>query len=499
MKHTVKTFIVITSLALISSSKPQSIDVPLDKLLAAALTSASTAKLIMLDAQYAQLGELKAQGQFDHKLNAKISSMNSNLEPKTIGSPAETQIQTFETKYTKAFSSGTYLGADLTLNKNRFEFDPSPLSPAQTQNFYDTTAGVSVKQQLWQNGFGSAARSRVAAAEAATLATRNRAESALIGFATQIIQAYHTAWLLQQQINSGRERIARQEKLLKLSGIKKRLGTLEESDYLQLQANLLNVKDQVIDMEKQLGVLWRNLVLSANMDDSYLNYDPMLAKLDINHDAASTQQKCLVTDPEYSKLSSIQSISKSIEAQNLNMQAIHSQSKPDLYLEGRLAANGVDPKISEANQETTKTNHKMHSIALGIEIPLGGYENKANIAESAKLKAQLEIEKSRAIDDLRLKWRTACRDFTRAQKQLESLKQSEQYLTKRLRLDDRRFEIGKTDISAMIRSEDDAAMNDLQRSRAHSEIGLISWQVKDLTGELSEIIQTTSSQTSGKP
>jgi len=479
------------------------IELPLDLLLAATVARTDQAKLIRIEQLAGESAAVRAAAPLDPTIRANATLIRNDLDQATPSNVDRTDVAAVSTSVSKLLPTGTVVGAEIGHRRTELERTGNvggggpqgggAAGAGGPDAFHETNAAVSVRQRLWRDGFGVATADRQRSADLARTAAEFSANAQLERLAMQTVDIYHRTWSTQVQIRSSRERVTRQERLLTASRQKLNLGTMEQSDFLQLETSVLAVRDQIADLEKQLGDTWRGLVLAAKLGDDWLIRDPMTINLSITPASGAREagQRICASAPgdQFAGLASVRALSQQVESLDAALSATRSQSKPDLFAEVRLATNSVDERMRVTVPETGRGRHPQVTIGAGIEMTLGGSADRAAIVDATRAKTRAEVQLSTDRDNANLRWMTACRDLERLVRRQDLLATTANKLSERVRLEARRFDVGKADISAAIRAEDDLATTALQKSRVDAEVSQLEWTLTELRGELGKRIE----------
>lgn len=419
---------------------------------------------------------LQGQAPLDTVLVANATRNLNRNEPQNPFGTTKQYSTLFSIGAQSYFSTGTLASAEIGTNDTD-QIIPFAIPPSQ--QFREVRGTFTLTQNLLNDAFGYGARRAKEAGALSTQAARFGFEDAVESWALQIIQVYYDAWLAQAQAKVADTSIQYRNRLVEITSIKARRGTAEQPDLLQTKSALMNARVQKSQAEQALNDKWRNLVTSLKLPATWIGIDPKELPIELDAPVESALELCkdgaqAPTETPRSKQYQLRA-----EAAKLTAERARNAVTPDIELFGRLITNGVDrERMQTAFSEARKVDHPAWIFGLNFSFPLGQNAERAAAHQAVADQDRTEAEASEEAANLKLSWINSCANLKQLNRSHAFLQEAYEDQTRRARLEEERFRIGRTTTLAVIQAADDAniAQGNLNLNEANRR--LVAWQVK---------------------
>jgi outer membrane protein TolC len=309
------------------------------------------------------------------------------------------------------------------------------------------------------------------------------------GFVAGVIEQYYSVWLMQTNYRAAADRYQRNRRLLKVTEVKARRGTAEQSDLLQIKSSVSQSRQQMQDLRKKLQDVWRSLVVAFNLPDRYLGYD--VTQVQLVRDSRVEQSQKFCEGNSYSNSNAIEALQTSLEASNFDVEAIKANARPDLFFEARLASNGIDQDFAEPTADAMSYKNPQLSFAIGLDWPIGLSQDKASYLDVFSRQRQLEVSINQLKSNQKVDWLNSCEDLKRLKEKLKSSEQVLSWQKKRNNLEENRFELGQVDLFNVIQSGNDVTTAEVGVKSTLADLDIMAWNVIQLQGSLPDYIKSS--------
>jgi outer membrane protein TolC len=163
--------------------------------------------------------------------------------------------------------------------------------------------------------------------------------------------------------------------------------------------------------------------------------------------------------------------------------------KPNLSLIGEYSRNAIDPSSSEAWSDSSTDKHPAWVLGLKFSMPLGFDKEKAEYLEAHAQRVRAEAQYNAKKDDLRVGWVNHCADLDRLQRAVNNAQEAFQKQRSRERLEERRFQLGRSSTFAFIQAGDDAHESELFLSQQEVELRKSAWNILRLGSRIPKILE----------
>lgn len=447
-----------------------------------AIKSSDSFKAVLADLPQIEVSYLRSQSPYDFSLEAELERRISKNEPQTQFSSSSSHGTALSLRTSKYFSTGTSLSAEVSHGSTAIGFQSfSGIS------FYETKGTFQVSQNLWKDAFGSANRRSLKAGGRLKEAEKERFQESVENWVAALVKFYYRAWFDQTRVFSAQEGLERRNRLLQTTRIKLQRGTSEKPDLLQVQSAKIQSEVELSQSQQVLNQTWRELVLSLGFPKDWIHIDPILIPMKLDDPILEATRLCGGSKrpnegPNHSsttrKLDFQAEASKLLAEKNLNL------AKPTLSLNLGLISNGIDDDSSPTFPEFYQIKHPAWSIGLVFSVPFSHSAELAEAHESLSNQIRSEALASQAKTDLQTQWINGCTAFQRWVTSTRLLQTAYEHQQERLRLEERRFRIGRAPTINVIQAGDDATRSELDLRNAEMESRISAWEVRKLAGKI---------------
>lgn len=228
-------------------------------------------------------------------------------------------------------------------------------------------------------------------------------------------------------------------------------------------------------------------MISLGLPDTYLAMDPTTVRLTSKDRVQEMRTNCKTGKPRDTRAA--EAIKLNIKATEESLSSLKSQARPDVYLETRLAANGVDNDSGKSFSESLSLDHPQWSFAVGLEWPIGFDAEKADLLDSLSRKTQLEASLSQTLLDQKVERINACAKLRRESEKVKAFKTAVTKQKKRNQLEERRFELGQVPLLNVIQSGNDITAAEVSLQSAETEVQKSAWNIVKANGTLIDYIE----------
>jgi outer membrane protein len=445
----------------------------LDFILERAVKSSSSFAALEAGSLQAEATALNSAAAYDWNLFAGYNFLDSEAEATSSFNPTGTKVKGWNMGVRKQLPTGTGLEAKYSSNYNQILFaNPAFRVPDYYENFFS----ISASQDLWANFLGSASR-----AEARALDKRSAAET--LGFEESqdqwtlgIIEQYHQAWLAQMRLRSAEESLARRRELLKVTRLKSERGTAEKPDVLQVQSALLLAENAAQEASRDLDTIWRSLVVMLKLPESWLAIPPAKIPLELSAPPGEAADLCRARVAP-AETRSVRRAELGLEAAAASLAGAQSRERPRLLVNGSYESNGIDGLNAESRREALASKHPAWKMGVQLEVPLGFSSQRSQTLQARAAYAQALGQKEAALDEATVNLVQNCQNLNLAKATLAATVEAAERQRERIRLEERRFQVGRSTTFQVIQASDDHANTDLARNQSEVALRQRAWAV----------------------
>jgi len=456
----------------------------LELILKLAIQKSSSFKALQSTKLDSEATLLSSEERYDWTLLADYSYTNQDKDTLTPFEPGKIKKDNYSLGVRKYFSSGTAFETKWGRSFNQIEFaDPT----IQVPNYEDALS-FSLKQSLWADSFGVSSRSQLRSDKLASQSLDHQSKINQQNWALNLIDLYHKAWFSQRQVIAAQESVARRKRLLGVTGSKYQKGTTEKQDYLQIQAAALSTENQLSQADAALNEVWRYLVISLDLPESFLQIPADKVPMDLSDNSQQAFQKC--SQPvDYSKTFEVLKAEADKKSSEERMSSSSNEDNPKLELIAGYNTNGIASSQNRAQRENLDQDFPSWSVGLQLEMPLGQSGPK-----SRKLRALSNELRSRtgfqiALDDKKIEILNNCEKLKKAKIELQNTETAFKNQQERLELEEKRFRLGRTSTFSVIQAGDDKSQSEMNYNQAQIDYRAASWKVLSATSQLYQIVE----------
>jgi len=477
--------ILLFALAVMTSSALAGPKVSLQEIVGYAAAKSNQAQMIQAAKINEKVSLLRSEAALNTKLESKLSILNDRTESAGGAfSPEKISASSLSVGATKMLATGTVFGAEISYKDTNTEYPPAtgPISFTPDGKYKETTTSVFARQKLLKNAFGQSTRSQLSSAESKRQAVEPGIEGKLEDYIQGLIMQFYNVKLIQTNYRAANDRLKRQERLLKVTKIQQRRGTAEESDVLQLESAVIESKENIADIKNQLANLWRQLITSLGLPDTYLTMDPTNVDLVGENRVTAMHNHC--RNGKMSPSSETKALQLQLKSLEERMRGIKSNAKPDLFVEARLSANGIDDDAGETFGESLSADHPQLTFAIGLDWSLGHYPEKADYLDALSQKAQLQANLDQVTLDAKVERINNCAKLDRDSEKVKNLQIALTKQRRRNKLEERRFELGQVPLINVIQAGNDITATEVNLQNAEISLQIAAWDVVKANGSL---------------
>ncbi len=369
------------------------------------------------------------------------------------------------------FQTGTK--AILSFNNNKYSDASSHESQAQ----------FTISQSLLKDAFGYQTRKLRQAGRLTSKANEESLALDIERWALDVIDVYYRAWQLHSEVQAAQNNLSSRRRLLNITKIKLRRGTVERSDLLQVEGTLLEAQIRLNSAREGLMNIWRDLVIQLKLPESWLDYDPLQIQMSL--DSTHDLQDCNIKD--YPKTSTETKYWEYLrDASLLKKKSAKNAFLPDLQL---------TLGLSSTSREDSSTFEKpTGSIGLAFEMPLSHFKEKAELSETLANYAKASAITSFLHGQDQIQWINNCSYFKHLKNVINLRYENLKKQRERNSLDERRYRLGRMSLLEIIQSGDEAINSQLLWDQSQVDLKLNSWQMQQASGQLRQFITKIQAQ-----
>ena len=452
-----------------------------EHVVAIGMKNSSSFKRILANYPATEIPLLQQEAVYDWYLSGQVAYMENFKEQSTNTLPSFPYTTQYNLGISKAFSSGSSISAGWTLGNQRLQFIGMPEIKYKESEFK-----LEMAQSLWKNFLGNASRKELEAAslqsESAKIEILNQAEQWVLS----LVGLYFQAWIAQKNSKSALDNLQRKKRLLRSTLAKYRRGTAEKPEKLQIESGVKMANTDYLQKNQLLHDSWHALVVSLDLPRDLLNLDP--AKIPMKMPVELNSQICHEFKIPEESLAA-QKAKLDAKAAKLLLEASKNNTGPELTAFGNLSNNGIENDYSSAIKESIQLDHLEWSIGLKFQVPLGFKADTAAMRASISQQKNAEAMALNQSEQLEIEYRNACEQADTLLSTKKILQQAVKSQHLRARLEQERFDLGRSSMFNVIQASDDAASAELTLRQIESTIQVTHWTLEKLSGQLSKDIK----------
>lgn len=426
--------------------------------------------------------ELQARAALDTLVTLKGSFLNNENEPTNNFQPNLNRSSTLSLGVATRFLTGTQLSAEVSHGHTRLGFIAIPGFGDPSNQFYSSNAKIALSQSLWKNAFGEATRSLVESGIEQSRYAQFSFDESVEQWVLQLMDLYYEAWFAKARARASQAGVERQRRLARITRLKQRRGTAEKPDVIQVESNFAQSEIDAANAHEALKSLWRDLVLSLKLPAAWLDLDPMLIPITLPDSVPNTLAQCKEGAPTTS--TAVKKALALAKASQAAEDRAASQANPDLTLALELNGNGIDGGGGAAASEAIALDHPAWGATLTLSVPLGFRAEEAAYRSARAEALRAEALATDAKSRLQVQWVNECSRLRQLLRNTEVLEKTLKSQLQRTRLEQRRFEVGRSSVLQSIQADADATASELALRTSQKDLHLSAWRVRRLSGAL---------------
>ena len=418
----------------------------LDEAVQEGLSQNSSLVSRLIEARQAAAEVLRVAGVYDTELSANL--YYTDAEMSSAASPIDSASRSAhgDAAIQRRLSTGTSVG--LKAESDHVRFAESQFADQNNQ----TVFSLSLSQSLLRDGLGKANRAQVAAAKA-------RYESTWLSYLDErdavALEIHRAFWNAYNEFSSFRvlqNGVSRAEKLLDINRQREVDGLLDETDVLAAEAALASQTVEVI-AQQDAYIRTREGLLALirhpmkSWEDVRLDFESGLQSAlkgirlnawELYRDARSTREQ-------------FKALEQRIEEAQWTVESAAEQVQPELNVFGEFGLGDVDTTY----RNSWGTSRMRWTVGLEFRT---SWDRSAeqSILNQAELEVDaLEDQIVQAEYDLLLACRTSARDLVTLNARLEAARLARELHGRKLVLETKKFEQGRSETSRIIDYQDD--------------------------------------------
>jgi len=451
-----------------------------------ALKNASQFKKIYARALSAEAAELQSGAALDWQLGAKANFVFDKNEAGSNNQPSNYEVSTYNINLSKNFNTGTAVKFEAEAGKNNFDVFGNNV------NYYQSHIGLSLQQSLLRNFLGKNIQRLSKIGKLQKEAINFSIEDAIHQNLYGVIEIFYNAWMGQKAFRAEEANQRRKSSLYKVTKIKSDRGTAEGPDLIQSREAYRLSKITSATAREQLQEVWGALVISLGFPSHWASIEaanlPISLKYRSDQKALKLCQNKIKAD-SFNDNPLIKSIDRQVKSQELEVENIKNEAKPDLNIQLGLKANGTDPqKRYSTFDESFRFENPNWQVGVNFNMNLGNTASKATALSLLSKSKEAEFQKSAAVDQMRIQWQNTCQKLKRLQSEVKILKTSLSEQKRRAQLEERRFKNGRSSLLQLIQAGDDITRTELMSYKQQRDLHLAAWKIEMLSDHFKSFI-----------
>ena len=387
------------------------------------------------------------------------------------GSPLDKRLEDFNLysmRLTQPLSTGTHLSMGLEYNTGQEQ----------------TGLTIGVSQSLLRDAFGQSTRLGLLAGKQGRSAQQLRLQAEIEDWAMATTQGFYQTWLLQKRTKAAHLDLQRRERLLRVTQRRFRRGTSERPDLLQVESAHLTSVNRYQDRHHELRIQWRQLLLDLELPIVWATVDPLLIPIDLDTPPKTT---CSGDPPLSARL---QSVTEGHQVAQWRWEQAQIQLRPDLRLEGQYSSTR-QPRNQRDWVSSSMGGGAFDRWYIGFRFsyPFGNIEGRMRALEAFGEKERQSALLQLAKNENQSKWYTLCADWKKQTKQLKNFQLMSEKQDLRVRLEERRYQLGRGTLQQVIQAGDEATAASIQHQMAEVHFRQTLWQILRMNGTVWSTLQ----------
>jgi outer membrane protein TolC len=432
--------------------------------------------------------EWSALSAFDAVVFASVGWMDDRQQPEIPFQPNRKTGKEYRLGVSKYFSSGTQLSMEFLHGNTEISF----ATPGIIVNPYAQSRGqLTLSQSLWKDFFGAGSRAGLEASALQTKANQAALQAKKEQWFLSLAREFYSAWMAQENGRAAKQSLIRQDRLLRTVQLKLKRGTSEPPDLLQVESMRAGAEARLGVAKQALGDSWRNLVMTLKLPADFMDIDPDLVPMKLDNPVPAAIEKCGPPQspaPPPTAYSNLELARYRRQAAELIESRARSEYNPDLKLALTASANRVSSNPAESTLDFIDGRFPRWEAGLRLTIPLGFHQQKANLARASADAIAAGAMASMEEDLLKADWLNSCLHLHRMVLERELYFQAATKQTRRERLEQERFELGRSNTLQVTSAGNEATDALLRLTSAEVELRLAAWKISRFTGDMNRYL-----------
>jgi outer membrane protein TolC len=418
---------------------------------------------------------VRVSAMYDPRLQIDGTWQDSELPPGSFPSQGGLERGQATARLLRGFSSGTTVGFEVDAQRNLFE----GMAPSDEPTFR-TAAGITLRQSLWRNAFGSGQRAQVDYVRQRLLALELDYARARDEVAAAIADDYWQALTAQVTADT---RAATIERLGKLLENNRRLvadGLLNESAVLAVEASLAVVEVEVERLRHEAIGLDERLKERVNLpfedwDRVRIDYH-WPSSLSVPLEANFTE----VFETSMQQRADVEALRREEQRVESLIRWREQDDRGDIEIAGSFGRGGSDSDFGE----TLDFDKNVWSVGVMIDLSLGRSASRADLMQALLERERIRTEMTMLERSIQLACRNAVRSFSTAQRLVAAAEKARDAQQRKLDLEVERFQRGQSDTKTLIDYENDLEEAERQHAQARGALERARMALRLVQGEV---------------
>ena len=463
----------------LSANKP----LTLKQALKIALEKNLEVKLAQLEAEKGQTHIDSAESTFDTTASATADWKEDRDKPASTSlSGTKTITGNLNAGLTKKIITGTTL--DLQF-KNIYKETDATSSALKT--YWDPKLELNITQPILKNFFGVNDRNNLKVGELKNLLSRYRSQDQMETALSQISKLYLDFSAAEETLHIKKEALEHAKKLYAANKKKLKLGTIEETDLLASEANVLSRENDTLISKNNWELAHENLKVALEEKTAvvFVPKDPVTFHEE-TFELAKSIEEAFKNRKEYLVAQ------KDLEQKNISLSVSNNSLFPQLDLVATLASNGLDNDYPKAVNDIGSLNYPTYYAGITFKFPLENNSAKSTYDQNRieKLTALYTFQKLQ--NEIHLDMAQHLKTLTTFALKAKSTDQINALRRKKMLEEEKKFNQGRSSINFVIQFQEDYLNSSIQKIQAMVDYEKEKLDFKKAQGTLlDEILKKT--------
>gem|GEM_PF-5592131 len=404
----------------------------------------------------------KTYGMFDVMLDGSMTYAKSRTEASSLFAPDRTDVLSYKLSLSEKIFTGGFISLSLdsarttlyypSMNIPGFDASmfQSPINPS-----YTPKASVTYTQPLLKGFWGRPDEKAIKIGEMTTGISREGLKAKIGAQVSALKEAYYFVFLAQKLNDIQQKFYDDAEKFYNQTVSLRKMGLREEKDVLQTEASLVSSRGELkpaSDNVKFAKEMFLNLAGFSQTEWESISVTVTSGIEETRVPETLTQeeeQKLLMMQPE---------VKMALSGLNMAMTAKEisdNNNMPSLNLFGSYGIEGLDSSISSAFNELYGGVYNNFAVGVNLKmnLPDRGASGDVKNSDAALIKARTDYDFLRQFTVINI--RSAYNKIKNAKEDYELKVQSRQMQEKRLKLEERDFNQGKSGTRELLMAQTD--------------------------------------------